>query len=182
VTIHMILIQEKRRPFDFTMLVGWFLIYSFLGWIYETMYCSIKAGHFVSRGFLYGPMIPIYGICIVSAILLLAERGFSTISLFFLCAFIASAVEYLTSLWMEFVFGRRWWDYSNQLFNIDGRVCLGAAIVFGMSGAFILKFFHPNLVRYMDGNYQSGIPKKTTYVIFIMFLLDVIASFQKSLT
>jgi uncharacterized membrane protein len=66
VIIHMIITQEKRKSINITTLAGWFLIYSFFGWIYETLYCSAKAGHFVSRGFLIGPFIPIYGICIVS--------------------------------------------------------------------------------------------------------------------
>lgn len=179
--IHMVITQIKRKSFNITMLAGWFLIYSFLGWVYETLYCSVKAGHFVSRGFLYGPFIPIYGICIVASVLLLSDRGFGNISLFFICSVIASALEYFTSIWMELIFGRRWWDYSNQPFNIHGRVCLGAAIVFGGFGVFIIKYFHPTMVRYMNDNYQSGIPKKTTHAIFLMFLLDVIVSFRRSL-
>jgi uncharacterized membrane protein len=135
----------------------------------------------VSRGFLYGPFIPIYGLCIVSAIYLIGDKFKNMITLFLACAFISSVFEYLTSLWMEYVFGRRWWDYSKRFMNINGRICLGAAIIFGVSGVIIIRYLHPNMERILSSNLESGTPKKATHIIFALFLLDVLLSFQKSL-
>jgi uncharacterized membrane protein len=177
----MIITRGRKKSVDFTVLMSWFLIYSFLGWVYETMYCSLEAGHYVNRGFLFGPFIPIYGLCIVSAILLLSDRCLNKISLFIGSAFIASFFEYLTSLWMEVVFGRRWWDYSGKFLNINGRICLGAAVVFGIFGVVIIKYLHPNVEKLISNNLQDSILKKSTHAIFLLFVLDALLSFQKSL-
>lgn len=176
----MIISQGKRKSIDYTVLFGWFLIYSFIGWVYETMYCSFKAGHYVSRGFLFGPFIPIYGLCIVSAILLLSGKGLGKITLFISSACIATVFEYITSLWMEFVFGRRWWDYSHNPFNIEGRICLGSALAFGFSGLIIIKYLHPNIVRVLNEYLPSGMMKKTTIFVLLIFILDVFASFLRA--
>jgi uncharacterized membrane protein len=173
----MIYIKGRSRSVDFTAIMTWFVIYSFIGWIYETMYCSLVVGHYVNRGFLYGPLIPIYGLCIVSAIILLYDKRINKIALFALCAFIASAFEYITSLWMEVVFNKRWWDYSNEMFNINGRVCLGAALVFGFFGVIILRYLHPALVRLMNYFVPVRITKKTIKIIMALFILDLLASF-----
>lgn len=178
----MIIIQEKKRSLDVTVLLGWFFIYSFLGWIYETMYCSIKAGHFVNRGFLFGPFIPIYGLSIVVGILLFAERNFNKPTLFLACAFTATALEYLTSLWMELVFGKRWWNYSDEILNINGRVCLGAAVVFGLMGVLIIKYIHPLLIRFINYYLPYGVRKMIVKVSVIVLSCDILMSFARSFT
>jgi uncharacterized membrane protein len=82
---------------------------------------------------------------------------------------------------MEFVFGRRWWNYSNRMFNINGRVCLGAAVIFGLSGLLIIRYLHPWLTRYMNENIQVGTVKKASRAIFVLFLFDVLVTFQMNL-
>jgi len=171
----MISIKIRSRSIELVDIASWFVIYSFLGWIYETIYCSLMAGHYINRGFLYGPLIPIYGSCVVFAVLLLYDKKINKIALFAICGFIASAFEYVTSWWMEFLFGRRWWDYSNKLFNINGRVCLEAAVVFGIFGVLILCWFHPLLEKLLN-----VVPARTTKtvlkIIMPIFALDVFVS------
>ncbi len=120
----------------------YFILYSVLGWIYETILVSIENGHTVNRGFLNGPYLPIYGFGSVLFLLLLG-RVESPILIFFLAAVIACVVEYATSLAMEKLFGARWWDYSKYKFNLNGRICLGAATVFGAFAVLLIKFIHP---------------------------------------
>lgn len=177
----MIISKVKLKTPDFITLFDWFIIYSYIGWVYETIYCSLDLGRYVDRGFLYGPICPIYGVCIVSAILLFTGRIKYRITLFLSCGILASIVEYGTSLCMEYVFGRKWWNYSNRMFNINGRVCLGAAVVFGLSGVIIVRYLHPLLVRYISENFNAGMIKRASRVLFIIFLFDLILTVQMNL-
>lgn len=177
----MIATRIKTKVPDLVTLFNWFIIYSYIGWVYETIYCSIDLGRYVDRGFLYGPLCPIYGLCIVGAILLFDGRFKKNITLFLSCAILASAIEYFTSLWMELVFGRRWWNYSNRILNINGRVCLGAAMVFGISGVLIIRYLHPMLVRYMNENFNEGMIKKANRALLLIFILDILVTFLMNL-
>mgnify|MGYP001302385127 CR=1 FL=1 len=172
----MISIKVRRRSVELTDVAAWFVIYSFLGWIYETIYCSLVERRYVDRGFLYGPLIPIYGSCIVFAILLLYEKKINKIVLFAICAFIASAFEYVTSWWMEKLFNNRWWDYSQELFNINGRVCLGAALVFGLFGVLILCYFHPLVEKLLNEYIPPRLTKALLKIIMPLFAVDVLLS------
>ncbi len=180
--IHMISSRVRPRAFDLVTLFCWFIIYSYIGWLYESIYCSLDAGRFVNRGFLYGPFCPIYGSCIVFMILLFSERCKSVRSLFLSCALFASALEYVVSLSMEHLFGRRWWDYSNRLLNINGRICIGAALVFGVSGVLVIRYLHPNLVNYMHQNFRESTVKKGAQLMLTVFLFDLMVSILMSLS
>lgn len=176
----MVISQGKRKSVDLISLLGWFFLYSFIGWLYETLYCSFQVGHFVSRGFLLGPFIPIYGLSIVSGLILFSDKSIGKVKLFISCAFIASVFEYLTSLWMEFVFHKRWWDYSHQFLNFQGRVCLEAAVVFGLLGVLVVKYLHPNMVKIVNYYLPNGLFKKGTRFILLIFVVDVFASFLRA--
>lgn len=177
----MIATQLRTKSHDIPTLFAWFIIYSYIGWVYETIYCSIDLGRYVDRGFLFGPLCPIYGSCIVFMILLFEGRCKSHVSLFLSCAAFASALEYVVSFSMEQIFGRRWWDYSSRFMNVNGRICLGAAIVFGICGTLVIKHLHPRLVNYLEQNYHTGIQRKATKIALAIFLFDLIASIQVSL-
>ncbi len=177
----MILIRINEKVSRMVILFDWFIIYSFLGWLYETIFCSIEQGRYNERGFLYGPVCPIYGVCIVLAILLFSDRVKNNLVLFLTCAFLASSVEYIVSFAMENIFGRRWWDYSNQLFNLNGRICLGAAIVFGLIGIVIIRYLHPKLMRIMYVSLNEELLKKASKILFTIFLFDLFVSIKMSL-
>lgn len=125
-----------------------FLIYSIIGWIYETILCSINEKHFVNRGFLNGPYCPIYGFGAIFDILILGRIN-NILLLFILGVLITCSLEYLTSYIMEKIFHARWWDYSDRKFNINGRVCLIGAIVFGFFSVVLLKIIHPTVVYFI---------------------------------
>ncbi len=140
--------QRISKNGDFIMLYGieelffYFIFYSVLGWVYETILCSIEAGHVVNRGFLNGPYLPIYGLGSIGFLLLLGKEA-NVLLIFLLGAVIACALEYVTSFAMEKAFGARWWDYSERKYNLNGRICLAAAIVFGVFAVILIKFLHP---------------------------------------
>ena len=105
----------------------WFLLYSCIGWIYETILCSVKERRFINRGFLNGPYCPIYGVGAVVNLLALG-RFTNPAMLFFAGAIMDCTLEYITSWGMEKLFHARWWDYSKKFLNINGRVCLLGAV------------------------------------------------------
>jgi Predicted membrane protein len=120
----------------------WFVIYSILGWVYETILCSVKQKRFINRGFLNGPYCPIYGCGAVLDILLLGKIT-NPVLLFLAAALLTGVLEYFTSFTMEKLFHARWWDYSDKKFNINGRVYLTGVIAFGIFSLVLILFLHP---------------------------------------
>lgn len=119
------------------------IIYSFLGWCCECIYCSIGQKRIVNRGFMTGPFCPIYGFGALGIIHFLAFLPSSVLAVFLGSMFIASVLEYITGVTMEKIFHTRWWDYSEHKFNLNGHICLLNAVLFGLLGV-VLKFdMHP---------------------------------------
>lgn len=122
----------------------YFVIYSVMGWIYESIYCTIKNGKWQNRGFLYGPVCPIYGVGATAMMFIMDQaeaHGISEMAWWqiFLIAFLGSiALEYVTSYVLEKLFHAYWWDYSDIPLNIHGRVCLPASIGFGVAGLVVV--------------------------------------------
>ena len=135
-----------------SLLFLWFMIFSLFGWIYECIFCTIKNGHWENRGFLFGPICPIYGVGAVSVIALfgLLFRTDEPLPLWevFVISMIGSAIlEYATSFLLEKIFHAIWWDYSNIPLNINGRICLPASLGFGVLGVLIYRFVLPVVMR-----------------------------------
>lgn len=177
----MIVVKEQQRVLDLSTLFCWFIIYSSIGWVYESTYCLITTGKMYNRGFLYGPIIPIYGLSILAMILLFSDRCKSLTSLFLSCALVATVLEYFTSYWMEAVFNRRWWNYSSMMFNIEGRICLGASVLFGLCGVLFVRYIHPAIVRFISANITDAKVRLATRIVLVLFVFDVLLSFQASL-
>ena len=143
-----------------------FIIYSFLGWIWECTYCTYKEHKWQNRGFLYGPVVPIYGAGAVTARIVftkipaltgLAEASSNTLAgtsfssdtvipvlkLFLICALGSAVLEYGTSYVLEKRFHARWWDYRDMPLNLNGRICLPATLLFGIAGVAVIKWLTP---------------------------------------
>lgn len=136
-------------PFSTVFLI--FVIFSFVGWCCEVLYVGIFFEHrFINRGFLYGPVTPIYGFGAL-VILLIPPFLYKTyIPLFFASMILCSAVEYLASWMMEKMFHARWWDYSHYKFHINGRVCLLNSVLFGLMGMLDIHFVQPYVMLFMN--------------------------------
>ena len=124
-----------------------FTIYSLLGWVCESTYCSILAKKLINRGFLNGPFCPIYGVGALLIVKLLSPFSDNLVILFFASLLLTSLLEYLTGFAMEKLFHAKWWDYSHRRFNIQGRVCLGNALIFGVMGVVVMRLVHPFVMR-----------------------------------
>ena len=173
----MIKVREWVRSLDLSTLFRWFIIYSVIGWAYETLYTYITTGNFTNRGFLFGPLCPIYGLSLLVMILLCPDLNRSFLSLITRCAFAATLMEYITSSWMEYVFDKRWWDYSDMFMNINGRVCLGASLLFGVLGAGFIRYIHPALVSITELISNQAM-RVIDRIILVLFLYDILLSFR----
>ncbi len=123
--------------------VLYFFFYSVLGWIWESIYCSIQARHFVYRGVLIGPYCPIYGFGILLALYIVKPIQGNLIQLFILSALGATTLEYLTGTLLEKLFKARWWSYYDIPLNYKGRIALPVTIFWGLGCVVIVKYVHP---------------------------------------
>lgn len=135
----------------------WFLIfmtYSFGGWAMEVVVSLLQRRKLVNRGFLVGPICPIYGVGALGLSLIVSptENPF----IIFCVAIVGSAIlEYVVSYLMEKLFRVRWWDYTEHPFNLNGRICAESVLSFGVIGILILKFINPALVSLYSSLPQS---------------------------
>lgn len=152
-----------------------FIFYSVLGWIIEVITEYVHSKKFVNRGFLVGPYCPIYGYAAVLIVVLTRNYLKSPFVVFLISMFTAAVIEYLTSYGMEKIFKARWWDYENEKFNINGRICLETMIPFGLSGIILVYLINPLVenVLLMTPNKVSII---IAILIFIIFFGDTVLS------
>lgn len=151
----------------------WLMLYSSMGWLYESTICSLVNEHrLINRGFLMGPICPIYGFGALINIVLL--RDMESPAIIFLLAMVTSGIlEYITSYLMEELFGRRWWDYSRFHFNIKGRVCPYICIIFGIANVILLKVVHP-VVSHITAMISTGAVGVISIAMFFLLLGDII--------
>ncbi|GAA0821329.1 putative ABC transporter permease [Clostridium tertium] len=128
----------------FLNIILYFSIYSFFGWICEVIYCSIPAKKFINRGFLKGPVCPVYGFGAMFVIYIMKWINIkSTILVFIFGGLIASIIEFIADILLEYVFHTRLWNYSDRKFNIKGRVCLLNSTLFAVLSVILIKIVHP---------------------------------------
>jgi len=155
---------------DFATLFLWFSIYSFLGWIWESSYRTIHRHKLTNSGFLMGPFIPIYGFGALLYIALM-HISLNPFFLFFVGSFLACVLEYATSWVLEKLFHARWWDYSKEMLNINGRVCLIGFLAFG-GFAIILPYLHL-VVSSIVASLEEGWLISSVVVIALLLIYDL---------
>lgn len=120
-----------------------FCLYSFLGWVCESTYCSIGEKKLINRGFLNGPVCPVYGFGAVIVVKLLTPFENNLVLLFLTGMAATSLLEYFTGYLLETLFHTKWWDYSQRRCNIHGRVCLRNSLMFGGLSVVAMKLVNP---------------------------------------
>jgi len=152
-----------------------FMIYSILGWMLEVICKLYDEKKFINRGFLIGPYCPIYGCGAVLITLLLYKYSYDPLVLFIMTTLGCGILEYMTSFIMEKLYKARWWDYSKRLFNINGRVCLGTLIPFGIFGLILTYITNPIFIQFFD-KCNFLYLKITAITILSLLILDNIIS------
>ena len=166
---------------DIITLFLWFILYGFLGWVWETAFCSIRAGHFINRGFLNGPIIPVYGFGAVFVIIALslsaphipAHLPYIDIPIVFIAGMIICTIlEYITAVILESAFHIRWWDYSKQRFNFQGRICLKSALFFGLMSVVIIYIVQP-IISNISPNIPANIENPLALAFLVLITIDL---------
>ena len=165
-----------------------FILFSVVGWICETVMYAFRDKTAVKRGFLFGPLCPIYGSGVVISSLVLYGRisdyfaRFGDIkhfiALFFIGMTLCTVLEYITSYVLEKAFHTRWWDYSYKTFQIKGRICMTSSLGFGLGIAVLIKYVLP-YVFYVLNDVIPAAPKYiTAFVIYSVLIVDVALTIQ----
>lgn len=168
----------ERACFAFLLL----MVYSFLGWCGEMVYCSIGQRRLCEkRGFLNGPLCPIYGHGAIVVLLCLGGGCASPVLTFLLGAVLTSIVEYVTSYAMEKLFHMRWWDYSRYRFHINGRVCLLNSTLFGLASVFLCHAANPPIADRLARLFSGGAGVPLALVLLAVYLADIVLSVRSAI-
>ncbi len=160
-----------------TTLAIWFLIfmfYSFAGWLIEVAVTIAEHHKVVNRGFLVGPICPIYGTGAVLISLILSEAE-NWLAVFCVAVVGGALLEYAVSYLMEKLFRVRWWDYSNRPFNLEGRICLFSVLAFGFAGILIIKIVTPALLAVL-GALPLWLLYTLAITLFAWLIFDILLS------
>ncbi|MFW5632453.1 MAG: putative ABC transporter permease, partial [Acetivibrio ethanolgignens] len=164
--------EARFFGFEFYFLVYNFFLYSFCGWIYESTLVSIQHKTWVNRGFLNGPIVPIYGAGATAVYLFLSGIPDEPVLIFVIGMLVATVLEYLTSYVMEKLFHAKWWDYSNYKYHFQGRICLLASLLWGFLSLLMMDVLQPFM-----NSVIASIPRRAGeiagYFIFLLFGTDL---------
>ena len=173
----------------------YFFFYSALGWLVESCYCSVRPRKWVNRGFLTGPLCPIYGtgaLVFLVFVLPIKEKislpvtiagrdlTLTPLVVFFAGLVLADIVEFTVSLMMEKMFHARWWDYSENFLNIQGRICFKHSIYWGLASIGFLYIIHPFVNRYFI-RIPIDVVEVALAVILVVFVVDVFDAMRKAM-
>ena len=164
--------------YNFINILIYFITYSFLGWIMESTFRSICEKKLINTGFLKGPFCPIYGTGAIIMILFLKKFSNNLILLFFVSIIVFTIWEYIVGMLLEKIFHTKYWDYSDNKFNFQGRICLMNSIFWGILGVVFIKYIHPfieNVVQKIDIRILTVIYS----IIALGMLVDMIRSIIK---
>jgi len=173
--------ENKEKRFSFY--VCCFLVYCILGWIYEVIWEFAIGNGFVNRGFLYGPYLPIYGFGVLILLFTLKDLmkkkiklfniNITPIIVFIAILLIVSAVEFFASYVMELIFHKRWWDYSYDILNLNGRISLRNSSLLATGGMAFIYLVQPVLDKIFS-RFKSSTLNKLAGTIIVVVGLDFV--------
>ena len=164
--------------FPLSLLFLYFVIYAFLGWILETVYCSVRERRFVARGFLYGPVCPIYGVGVLMMLCWFTPFTGRPLLFYVVATVCMSAWEYLVAWILETTTHIKYWDYSNRRFNLHGRICLSISLTWGVLAYLVIFWIHPVVAGLIE-----RLPAFTIHVaigvLLVLLLADAAATIRE---
>ena len=178
--------KEEEKFFSKENLAFWvicFFTYCVIGWIYEVIWEAAIGNGFVNRGFLFGPYLPIYGFGMLTLLFLLKNMIKNKVkigkipvtfpAIFLSVLVIASIIEYLASYIMELLFHKRWWDYSYDLININGRVSLRNSSCLALGATLLIYIIQPLLNKFVPKK-ANKVTKVLSITITLVMVIDFI--------
>lgn len=152
-----------------------FFFYCFCGWVWESCYVSAKQHHWVNRGFLHGPLLPIYGSGAIIILFVTLPVADNLWLVYILGLLAATALEYVVGAVMERLFKVRYWDYTKQPFNLHGYICLTSSIAWGFFSILLVRFVHPPIDRLLH-KLPALLVNPLAGIITAAFLYDTVTS------
>lgn len=156
-------------------ILWYFVIYALLGWCCEVCWCSVGTGQWVNRGFLNGPVCPIYGFGMLFIVLALQPLRDDLPLLFLGAMALCSLLELATGFVLKKLFHTSWWDYSENKFNIGGYICLQYSLMWGVAGTLALRLLHPAVARVV-GVMPRSVGWAVLTPILAVFVCDAVAT------
>lgn len=172
-------LDNDKKVLSFRYLLLYFLIYAFIGWLLETFYAVSTLGYFVKRGFLYGPLCPIYGWGAIILLSCLQKYKSNSVKLFFSAAIVFSIFEYIVGYAMDALFAAKWWDYTNDFMNLNGRISIFYSFAWGFIAIFFINHIHPFIEKHVDKLLNKISPLIQITILrlgFVIVTLDTILS------
>lgn len=157
-----------------------FYLYCFIGWIWESCYVSLEKYKWINRGFLKGPLLPIYGSGAIVVLFSTLGVEENIILIFIIGMIVATILEYITGTTMEKMFHVRYWDYSKKLFNINGHICLLSSLTWGIFSILLVKFINPPIAGLII-SIPDQISEISAYIITIFITIDGVKSFNEAM-
>ena len=157
-----------------------FFFYCFCGWVWESCYVSVCQRHWVNRGFLRGPLLPIYGSGAIIILFATLPVAGNLMLVWLLGMLAATALEYVTGAVMEALFKVRYWDYSDKKCNLNGYICLSSSIAWGFFSILLVKFIHPPIAHLLS-DVPAWLVDPLALVLTAAFTVDVVQSVQAAL-
>lgn len=164
-----ILGNHSKELNKFQTYILYFFLFAFIGWCLETAYCIIVLGHFTKRGFLFGPICPIYGYGALILIIFLEKYKSRKIKLFTYSAIIFSVLEYIASYILETIFHAFWWDYRTDAFNLNGRIAAFYSLAWGFIAIIFIDYLYPFLNKNFD-RLLSKVPYSFSEILIYLFI------------
>ncbi|MCR4743116.1 MAG: hypothetical protein K5866_09645 [Treponema sp.] len=158
---------------SFYQICAYFFVYSFIGWVVEVAFHAVSLGKVVNRGFLNGPVCPVYGFGMLAVLSIahfipLNDAGqINTLLLFLTGVVFTTLVELFAGWILDKAFHARWWDYSDVPLNLNGYICLKFSIIWGLAVLLAVKLFHPLIQNYL----VSVFPQKLGWILIAVFFL-----------
>ena len=166
--------------YSMTQWLAFFFIYCFFGWCFESLYVSAHEHRWVNRGFMTGPYIPLYGSgAVLMLFLTIPVRG-NYLLMYIVGAIGATILEYITGTVMENLFGVRYWDYTEKRFNIHGRICLEATILWGFFTLIMVEVIQPP-IEHMVMMINDRVLYTVTWCLTVVFTFDFASSFRTAI-
>ncbi len=145
---------------------AFFLIYSVIGWITEVIYQAVAKGNITNRGFLNGPVCPVYGSGVVAVLAVYNLIGSDNLAVLFMEGLIlATSIELFAGWILDKLFHARWWDYSEMPYNLNGYICPAFSIIWGLAIVFVIRIGHPIIARLT----VDMLPNSLIIVLLIIF-------------
>ena len=180
----LVVIEKEKKLSSFYYILLLFFIYAFIGWVLETCYAMYNFGYFVKRGFLYGPMCPIYGYGAVILVAFMGKYKDNSFKLFIYSMVVFSVFEYVAGYALDALFSAKWWDYTNDFFNLNGRISIFYSFVWGIFAILFVNHIHPFIEKFINKilkNTSYYLQLCILYLISTTFILDTISSVVKYL-